>query len=1017
MQIIFLPAKNLNHSLQNTINNIKTIDTSLHNIKILVPDKLSLEMEKYIFEKLQIECSFDIEITTINRFCNKHLNKNNIDVNYLSKIGGIILTNKILNQQNENLKCLKKEGFSYTYSAEIYKTLSQLKSCLTQSAKLQSFNSSNIQLKNKINDLGILLEEYDIAKADYLDANDIITTTILTLKDDEYNDDIFFFVGYDDFTFQGYALIERLAQICHSTYLSVYNTSSKNAYIYPNQTYERLNLIAKKLACETRVISLPYEQDSFHQYLTDNLYALADLSYTMPQNDSVILFSAKKIDEEIDFVARKIREGVLKGKSFKEFGVCVYGLTEYAENIKHVFDKYEINYYLDTKHSLFNTELCRFVLAYLKLVLTDFDNNSLCDFCANALCPLTKDEKIEILQFLQRYKYVGNFNHIKIETNESIKEIAKKLNVIFENIKINKNSKSKEIIDNINTFFADVAITDTLNAFANEIEDLYEQKIVLRSFDSLIEVLNEMSIHYNESDLVHFFDILKNASKEQYINPLPLSIDCVEIIDSNENFKTYDNLFIVNCTKKTAPNVIQDCGIILDKEIFELNKVAEIAPSISHINKLAKFQLYNLVHCFNKTLTITMSISDNYQKSELVNELQKRLFVTQNNDNETEIIPLPIVSIEEKNIPLTKLDYYEYLCAHNFDFERVKHLDCKYLSQDNSDILLKKGHISSSQLEKYFVCPFYHFASYGLKLKEKEVADLKAFDFGNLMHELVKTYYENKNNISDIQSFCENFVSQKLPKSHYSKNLQLKNSLTNECVRLISKLNYQDENSDFIPTYFEFGLSEDNFFKTSNLSLVAKVDRIDLVSDAFRIVDYKTGKDKPSFADLYYGKKIQLFLYAMLAQNKLGLPCVGVFYLPIRNEYKEKTDKFYSLQGFYLNDLNVAKQMDIRFDGDKYSKSDIVNISVNKNMLSISKDEYSLTKTEFEKVCRYIEDLCAQALTEIQNGYIAPSPISKEDCKYCPYLQLCRKNSMNVKYRKKDSIKKNNITGGQEQNE
>ena len=66
---------------------------------------------------------------------------------------------------------------------------------------------------------------------------------------------------------------------------------------------------------------------------------------------------------------------------------------KFADKIKRSFDKYEINYYIDTKHSLFNTELCRFVSAYLSLVQNNFDNDSLCDFCANALCPLTKDEK------------------------------------------------------------------------------------------------------------------------------------------------------------------------------------------------------------------------------------------------------------------------------------------------------------------------------------------------------------------------------------------------------------------------------------------------------------------------------------------------------------------------------------------------------------------------------------------------------------------------------------------------
>ncbi|MDD4350874.1 MAG: PD-(D/E)XK nuclease family protein [Clostridia bacterium] len=1017
MQIIFLPAKNINHSMQNTVDNIKKIDTSLHKIKIFVPDKLSLEMEKMIFKRLNIDCTFDIEVTTINRFCNKHLKKHDIDVKYLSKIGGIILTNKILNEKNINLKCLKKENFSYAYSSEIYKTLSQLKSCMTESESLQTFNSKNLQLQNKINDLGMLLNEYNIAKADLLDANDVITATILTLQDDEYKDEIFFFVGYDDYTFQGYAFIERLIQLCHSTYLCVYqNTDSKNRHIYPNQTYERLRFVATKLACVSKVIPGKLEQDNLHTYLTDNLFALSNLSYTTYKNEDVVLFGANTIDEEIEYVARKIREGVLNGYSFNEFGVCVYGLDKFADKIKRSFDKYEINYYIDTKHSLFNTELCRFVSAYLSLVQNNFDNDSLCDFCANALCPLTKDEKIKLLKYLQKTKRCGSFHSIELKTDENILDSIKKLNIIFDNINIDKTSKSKQILEDLNTLFANLSIESALINIANEIENLYEQKILMRSFDSLIEVLNEIETHYAESNLTCFIDILKNSSKEQSITPLPLSIDCVEVSDSNENFKTYKNLFIINCTKNTAPSVVQDCGIILDKEIVELHNTAEIAPSISYINKLAKFQLFNLAQCFDKSLTITMSIVDNYQKSELVNELQKRFFIAKHDTDETQILPLPIHSaIDYKYLPLSKIDYSEYTCDKNRNENNGVPYD-KYLSEDNCDILLKKGYVSSSQLEKYFACPFYHFASYGLKLKEKEVADLQAFDFGNFMHELVKVYYESKKDIIDIQNFCKDFVSKKLPKSHYSKNLQFKNSLTNECLRLLTKLNYQDKNSQFVPTYFEFGLSEQNFFKTSELTLVSKVDRIDLVSDAFRIVDYKTGGDKPDFDDLYYGKKIQLFLYAMLTQKKLNLPCVGVFYLPIRNKFTDNADKMYSLQGFYLNDLNVAKLMDIRLGNEEFLKSDIINIELKKD-LTFKKCEYSLTKSEFEKIYDYVDALCQQAIVEIKKGYIEPSPATKNNCKYCPYLQLCKKNSLKINCRKNSKIKKSFITGGKEENE
>ena len=40
-------------------------------IEIIVPDKLSLYMEKFLFEHLNISASFNIKVSTLNRFAKK----------------------------------------------------------------------------------------------------------------------------------------------------------------------------------------------------------------------------------------------------------------------------------------------------------------------------------------------------------------------------------------------------------------------------------------------------------------------------------------------------------------------------------------------------------------------------------------------------------------------------------------------------------------------------------------------------------------------------------------------------------------------------------------------------------------------------------------------------------------------------------------------------------------------------------------------------------------------------------
>ena len=65
MKLNILKSLNLKHSIQNTIETIKNLGNS--DICVIVPDKLSATMERLIFERLNIECSFNINVSTLNR--------------------------------------------------------------------------------------------------------------------------------------------------------------------------------------------------------------------------------------------------------------------------------------------------------------------------------------------------------------------------------------------------------------------------------------------------------------------------------------------------------------------------------------------------------------------------------------------------------------------------------------------------------------------------------------------------------------------------------------------------------------------------------------------------------------------------------------------------------------------------------------------------------------------------------------------------------------------------------------
>ena len=87
-----------------TIFNVKSLYSALYEtvvfcknnfhkeIEIIVPDKLSLFMERFLFEQLNIAASFNIKVSTLNRFAKRScvVDKDK----QISKIGSILLIHK-----------------------------------------------------------------------------------------------------------------------------------------------------------------------------------------------------------------------------------------------------------------------------------------------------------------------------------------------------------------------------------------------------------------------------------------------------------------------------------------------------------------------------------------------------------------------------------------------------------------------------------------------------------------------------------------------------------------------------------------------------------------------------------------------------------------------------------------------------------------------------------------------------------------------------------------------------------
>ncbi len=970
-------------------------------VEVVVPDKLSLFMERFLFEKLGIEASFNLKVVTFNRFAKRTCVVGKEQ--QISKIGSIILIHKILNEHIKEFEVLQNKSYSFTYAEEIFKTISQLKASKISFEEMERFESNDKLLKGKILDLAKIYKYYEEGKAGLLDSSDLFLMSVFNIIEGKEKHKLLF-VGFEDFTAIEYSLIERLAIDCELDIVN-YNARENNKYIYNSEVVSQLKNIAYINQLSFKIEDKIIKKSNLKSFLSSNLFGLKDDEFVL-DDEIVKVFAGNSVTDELEFVARDIKNKVIEGENFKNFGIAVFGVETLTNKIKEIFTKYEINYYIDKELSVSNSVFYKFINSIFKYNFESYNLCHLIDVINSPFFNLELEEKNKIINKLVGTNFVG-----KIKSNtflgEELEVAVAGLYEFLTKFEVDKTDSIDELISKLKNLESILNYEEEVINLNTQAQNLDNKVLMLKAKQVIFDLFDEILKFHPKISVEDFYDIFIHSASVLKINNLPLTIDAVKILDANDCMEIFDNFYLVNTTAENAPNVKYDCGIILDKEIEKLNFSHKLNPTIAHINKIAKLRLFNTCQLFEKFLCV--SYSNN--KSELVSELLKKIKVNLF-EYTTNLVPITNFDYEKYNA-LSKWDYVEALCKYdknnqNLHESIVKNKEINKLSNKNLKIYDDLTTISASVLESYFKCPFYSFLSNILKIKPRLESEIKALDIGNLLHEIMYKYYKLNKKVGDIYEFCRDEIFKFVDKDERLKlnaTSPILINLIDEAVRVIEGVDYIDKNSTFVPKYFEFEFKDINALKLKNIDIKGKVDRIDISNDLLRIVDYKSGKADASLKELYYGNKLQLFLYSCAMENVLNKKVVGSFYLPLHNKYSRDLVNPYSLKGFFVNEDFVVQALDKTLQPGE--KSDIVNIKMNRQGKANKTIGYKeLEDVEMQDLKNYSKLVSEQAVDEIRSGYIKPSPSDVSNpCEYCPYVHVCMKDANAIESRVAQKVK------------
>ncbi len=612
---------------------------------------------------------------------------------------------------------------------------------------------------------------------------------------------------------------------------------------------------------------------------------------------------------------------------------------------------------------------------------------------------------------------------------------------------------------------------------AREYEEIYG--LVMNLLDKMVTLLGEEMMDAGE-----YIQILETGLETAKIGIIPPSHDSIVIGDiERTRLEHMKVIFLIGANDGAIPKSLGRGGILSQME-RELLKEAdyELAPTDREKAFMQKFYLYLMMTKPSEKLVITYGRvagdGSSVRRSYLIGTLEKLFpklqvteienltgmdrIVTEATARNYLVESLRDYAAQDKASPVDEAILSSMLAWYEtHPIEEMKQIrEAVFYSHKkemvgNAVMRAITGDTlqgSVTRLEQYSSCAYAYFLNYGLRLSERREHALEVVDMGTLYHETLDMYskllQESEFSWFDVteeaskQILSQAILStyQTMTKSELMENARdafVLKKMEHTMSRCIWALTRQVRKGKFTPAGFEvsFGAADNldalrfQLDETEQLQLRGKIDRMDTYEDEdkiyVKIIDYKSGNQKLSLLNMFYGLQIQLILYLGAATEKLTrqypnkeVEPAGMFYYHIDNPLVEDKPGAEEIEELLLKELrmrglvNAEEKVIQAMDENISGSSSVIPVTRNKDG-SLGKKSNVATTEQFALMEAYVAQHITNVGRKIQQGEVdcKPYQLDKEDgCMYCPYHGVCGFDSTlsGYEYRKLKKIKDDN---------
>lgn len=877
--------------------------------------------------------------------------------------------------------------------------------------------------------------------------------------------------GFTGFTPVQDRLLGELMRHCREVIVTVTMDRRENPYVYEHpyqlfalskQMVTSLLQIAKqnKIPVEEPVelydhVPWRFKEQEALAFLEKHLFRYGAGAYEKEQ-EQVKLHLAKNPREEAYAVAEQVRRMMREdGYRLRDIGVIVSDMDVYADHLKQAFIKYDIPFFMDHKRSILLNSFVEYIRSVLHMAEQSFSYESVFRFLRTNLAGFTYEEIDELENYViglgikgykhWQEKWTRKLRGMAQEDLDKMNHYRRQLVEKVDGLIYVLRQRRKTVAD-ITRAIYEFMVQENLQVRLAEQEELFKAKgelalareyaqiyrIVIELFDKFVELLGDEQVSLSE-----YCKLLDAGLEEARVGVIPPEVDQVVIGDMQRTrLKDIKALLFAGANDVYLPGALLRTGLLseLDREKFAREKLT-LSAGGKEKAYVQKFYLYlNLTKPSEKLDIYYSKVSadgKSVRPSYLIQELQKLFPKLKVRDEERYLKEQELT----ENIGFDRMirefvqkrhetdgawcELYNWYKKNPKWQEKVERfLEAGYyrkpldaLTEEAAKRLYgEEFETSITRMERFAVCAFSHFLTYGLGLREREEYDFQAADLGNVCHRALERFsYKVEREAGDWLKLTEEKRKQYVEESveeaiaDYGNSILYSSSrnayLIVRMKRMLEKtvwaLTKQLAAGDFKPSAYELRFAN------------GKIDRVDTCEDGdcvyVKVIDYKTGSKSFDVTALYHGLQLQLMVYMDAAlqmeqkkhPEKEILPA-GVFYYRIQDplidrpkegEEQESILKELKPDGMISLEKEVLEHLDHCMVGE----SSVIPVKYNKNG-SLSKSSKAASAQDFYLMMKYAVNKVEEIRQKILSGDVKVNPYrrgTETSCDYCSYRQIC----------------------------